>query len=82
MKSSLKEILTNKKLRELAGGRSFTRGEEYFKAEAVASLTERNDKISANVEGSDMYTVKLWVTSGELEYDCSCPYASDEGGIL
>lgn len=79
MKSSLKEILTNKKLRELAGGRSFTRGEEYFKAEAVASLTERNDKISANVEGSDMYTVKLWVTSGELEYDCSCPYASDEG---
>lgn len=70
-------LLTKTSLRELAGSRSFQRGEEYFVDGAVERLRASTDKISAVVEGSETYQVDLRVDDGDLDYDCTCPYAAE-----
>ncbi len=74
-------FLSPRFLRDYADGRSFERGEDYFKSECVFSLEEYNGKIVARVSGTHDYKVKLWVEDeNELGYDCNCPYA-DEGNF-
>lgn len=73
----LGKILTPAAMLELAGNRYFGRGEEYFEDGAVASLKESDGVVSAKVQGTRPYKVKLWVEDGELEHDCSCPLGED-----
>ena len=64
-------------MEELAGSTTFRRGEAYFSAGAVGRIRATGDRISARVEGSDIYQAKLWDDDGELENDCTCPHAAD-----
>ncbi len=73
----LADLLSRKTLEELAGSTVFRRGEAYFSAGAVGRARATEDKITAQVEGTDTYQVELWDDDGELEHDCTCPHAAD-----
>lgn len=70
---SLKDVLTEETLLELAGSRSFERGQDYYNDGQVVSLVQDREIISAVVEGTTNYRVKLWVHGSVLDYSCSCP---------
>jgi uncharacterized Zn finger protein len=73
----LKHVLTRDALWELAGARSFERGEDYFEAGQVTTLVEHGGKLNATVQGTENYRVELWAQTGELDYFCSCPMGKD-----
>jgi uncharacterized Zn finger protein len=73
----LKDVITRNALRQLAGARSFERGENYFEGGQVTSLVEHGGKITAVVQGSEKYRVELLVRTGELDYSCTCPVGED-----
>lgn len=75
--SELKTVLTHDALRRLAGARSFERGEDYFAAGQVISLVEHAGKLTATVQGSEDYCVRLSIRDGALDYDCTCPMGAD-----
>lgn len=69
-------LISRARLEDLAGTTVFERGEAYFDAGAVARLRITDDKIKANVTGSTTYRVALR-NAGELDADCTCPYAGE-----
>ena len=72
--------LNRRMLLELAGERSFERGENYFDEERVRSLVEFEGMLAASVEGTEDYRVKLVMGRSGLSFSCECPYA-DEGNF-
>lgn len=74
------EAITLQELRRLAGPRSFERGEDYFERGYVGKLAEYQGRITASVQGTQRYGVKLWVDGGRLHHDCTCP-VGDEGAF-
>ena len=73
-------FLSPRFLRGYADGRSFERGEDYFKAECVFGLEEYQGKVVAKVSGTRDYRVKLWAEDepgDELGFDCNCPHAAE-----
>ncbi|MBN1460758.1 MAG: SWIM zinc finger family protein, partial [Armatimonadetes bacterium] len=75
--SELDDLLSSDALLETAGERSFARGEEYFEDGRVDSLAEDEGVVSARVQGSENYEVRLWAEDGELESACTCPWAAE-----
>ena len=75
--SELDSLLTSDGLLESAGERSYTRGEEYFESGCVLSLAENLEVVSAQVQGTRTYQVRLWVEDGELASSCTCPWAEE-----
>ena len=73
----LKNVLTREALRQLAGARSFERGEDYFADGQVISLVEHAGKLTATVQGTEDYRVKISIRDGALDYDCTCPMGAD-----
>lgn len=73
----LKNVLTREALRQLAGARSFERGEDYFAAGQVTSLVEHAGKLTATVQGTEDYRVKISICGEALDYDCTCPMGAD-----
>lgn len=72
------QILDRDKLLELAGNRSFSAGEVYFRAGFVSALLVGDKAITAKVQGSERYHVQLDINDdGDLWGDCSCPYGED-----
>jgi uncharacterized Zn finger protein len=67
---------TAEDLWELAGDRSFQRGERYVAA--VSELRVRDGELRAVVCGSEPY--RVWLDQMTLEGDCECPYA-DQGAF-
>jgi uncharacterized Zn finger protein len=80
MPDSLINNLNRRMLLEMAGERSFERGEDYFEEERVRSLVEFEGMLAGSVEGTEDYRVKLMVGSSSLSFSCECPYA-DEGNF-
>lgn len=70
-----------KKLRSLAGNRSYDRGEEYFEEGLVGRITAKDGAISAKVHGTHSYQVRLSIVriNGKLSvtHACSCPMGRD-----
>lgn len=64
-------------LRRIAGERSFERGEDYFVNGQVKALAEHEEAITAKVQGTRPYRVKLWIAEDDLEYSCTCPVGAD-----
>ena len=73
----LNELISRANLEEMAGATAFQRGETYFAEGAVGLLRATDDKLTARVEGSEIYQVELWGDDDELAYDCTCPRAAD-----
>ena len=76
-KDTLQDLLNDRMLRRMAGASSFERGGEYFANGQVGPVAEHDRAISAKVQGSRTYRVKLWGEEKELEYSCTCPVATD-----
>ena len=74
----LQALRDEKGLRELAGAKSYERGESYYEQGAVRSLTTHAGKLAARVEGTEDYTVVLWLEGGALRSSCSCPMGERE----
>jgi uncharacterized Zn finger protein len=57
---------------------SFTRGESYYQAEAVAALTQRGNMLQAEVEGTEPmpYRVTMQFEAGDITAArCTCSYS-------
>src|SRR5215471_5916892 len=73
-----KPLITEKTIRELANAKSFARGQEYFREGAVSDVIRRGDRVTAEVEGSELYEVAVVLDDGEVdEAHCTCPYDWD-----
>lgn len=70
-------LLDRRALRRMAGSRSFERGEDYFVDRQVGAIAEHMGTITAKVQGTRPYQVKLWIDKEELEYSCTCPVGAD-----
>lgn len=64
-------------MRKLADERSFERGERYFAAGQVRRVTVDGSTVTATVDGTRTYRVRLDVTPKSLRGRCSCPYGAD-----
>src|ERR1035437_4112463 len=73
----LDDLITRSILKDLAGNAIFRRGDEYFSTDAVGSLRVTETKVTAKVEGSEMYKVELRDDDGDLTCDCTCLHAAD-----
>ncbi|MBV2353251.1 hypothetical protein KUM39_02550 [Streptomyces sp. J2-1] len=67
--------LTEARLRELAGERSFARGRAYV--DAVSAVEVRDDRIRASVAGTERYTAELTLGRRGLAGECDCPYGQE-----
>jgi uncharacterized Zn finger protein len=76
-----KPLITEKAIRELANAKSFARGNEYFRDGAVSDMVRRGNRVTAEVEGSDLYEVTIVLgDDGDdpvAEAECTCPYDWD-----
>jgi len=73
----LKKLIDRKSLLRMGGVRSFERGEDYFTGGQVSSFAAHEGTITARVQGTRSYRVKLWARDGSLEYSCTCPVGTD-----
>jgi uncharacterized Zn finger protein len=73
----LNKLLTRLKLRQLAGGRSFELGVEYYATGHVLSVVESSGKLSGVVQGAADYQVSLFAEGGALVSDCTCPMGAE-----
>ncbi|NET49362.1 MAG: hypothetical protein F6K09_11675, partial [Merismopedia sp. SIO2A8] len=71
-------ILDQDWLRELAGDRYFQRGVDYFDRGLVHSLAQYDGQITADVHGTEVYQVSLWLDGDDLQYRCTCPLGVDD----
>lgn len=69
--------VSERSVRKLADPRSFERGEKYFAAGRVRRVTVDGTTVSATVDGTRAYRVRLDVTRGGLRGRCSCPYGAE-----
>lgn len=75
--TSLAKLITEQRLRALAGDKYYERGVKYFDAGAVTSLVDSGETVAARVVGTDEYKVVLKAAGGELDWDCTCPLGDD-----
>jgi len=68
-----KSKITAAAIRRAADGKSYKRGEDYFRRGMVYSLLTDGDTIVGKVRGTRNYKVRLWAEDGEVEGECSCP---------
>lgn len=73
-----KPLITEKAIRALVNAKSFARGQEYFRDGAVSDVIRRGNRVTAEVEGSDLYEVTISLgDAGIEEAQCTCPYDWD-----
>lgn len=65
--------ISNDLLARLAGKPAFNRGMGYFRGGHVLGLKQIGNRITADVEGTEIYHVTLKWTSRQLDGACNCP---------
>ncbi len=75
--SSLRSLLTIRRIRALASGASFERGEGYVAEGRVRSLIESGNTLTATIHGTENYSVHLAAKNGALAFRCSCPMGGE-----
>jgi tetratricopeptide (TPR) repeat protein len=66
-------------VRELAGGKAFARGQEYYRGGSVELLSVTPKRVVAQVAGTEDYRTVLTGRGKELDGECSCPAFEDWG---
>jgi uncharacterized Zn finger protein len=67
-------------VRRYANAKSFQRGEAYFEAGAVTTITQRGQQIQAEVEGNERLPYRVFVNfdeKGIASAQCTCAYSLD-----
>lgn len=65
--------ISHEHLIKLAGKAAFNRGMNYFMAGNVLSIKQKANRISADVDGTEIYRVTLKWTHNQLDGACDCP---------
>ena len=73
----LGEVFNRRRVRSLAGPRSFERGEDYARNGTVTKLRVTATSAEATVRGSAPYKVHLGVEDGEPVFSCTCLIGAD-----
>jgi uncharacterized Zn finger protein len=76
-KSPLAKIISDSRIRGLAGDLYYQRGLDYFQRSRVSSLEESGDNIRSIVAGTEDYAVLLTAEAKTLHYHCECPLGLD-----
>lgn len=71
------KILKPELLRTLAGKLVYERGAAYSQGGQVLSWAEAAETITAQVQGTQRYEVRLWFRTGQLQYSCTCLFAAE-----
>lgn len=66
-------------LRDVAGEKSFARGEAYYRGGQVQLLAIEPRRVLAEVAGTEDYRVELIGSGDRIDGDCSCPAFEDQG---
>ncbi|WP_434984531.1 SWIM zinc finger family protein [Vreelandella zhaodongensis] len=66
-------LFSDAQLVRLAGEAAFGRGVEYYQQRMVTSWGMKGSVVTAKVEGSELYHVKLTLTKCGMTGECSCP---------
>jgi len=77
MRSVLREALDPRRLRAIAGERSYHRGIDYYSSGRVIVLLDDAGIVRAKVRGTRDYDVSLWAEDGEFASACTCPLGAD-----
>lgn len=77
--SPLRRAITRQTLKLLAGGQSFSRGEEYHNDGLVNLLALDEDRATAQVRGTSTYKCKLQASGESILGKCTCPAFEDVG---
>lgn len=75
--ASFEELLTRATLLAAAGDTYFARGEDYFEQELVERLRILPGVITAKVQGTETYEVRISLSRRGLDFDCTCPLGDD-----
>jgi len=67
------ELLSDRQLVVLAGEAAFGRGLDYYRQGMVVGWNKQGTTITADVEGSERYTVTLKLSTRGLDGGCDCP---------
>ena len=70
---TLHAVISERLLQQMAGARTYARGEEYFRGGKVLQLAEYHERITAGVRGTRRYDVLLGISGKTLTWGCSCP---------
>ena len=70
-------VVTEQSIRELADVQSFERGRSYFDAGRVRKFAIAGTTVTAVVQGTSSYRVRLTVTRAGLDGECNCPYGAE-----
>jgi uncharacterized Zn finger protein len=70
---SLETMLTSGLLFRMAGEATFARGVAYAGEGRVRELALTDGMLTARVDGTETYQVRLWKHGAEVEFDCTCP---------
>ena len=73
IRTKLDGLISESRLRKLAGERYFERGLKYFRGGTVARVRSSEDGIAARVIGTEPYVARIWLAGGALRWGCSCP---------
>lgn len=76
-KNTTASWLSEETLLDMAWGKSFARGVDYFHAGAIDDLTYSRGWVIAQVVGSDTYQVRLRVDGMTPNWQCDCPVGED-----
>ena len=72
----LGEVFNRRRVRSLAGPRSFERGEDYGSG-TVTKLRVTATSAEATVRGSAPYKVRLSIEDGDPVFSCTCPVGAE-----
>ncbi|NJM46620.1 MAG: hypothetical protein HC860_10955 [Alkalinema sp. RU_4_3] len=74
MRYTFADLITQQSLQEYAGRKIYQRGVAYWEDNLVQSFQSSANHISAQVEGTELYDVELWIEqeSDGLESFCDC----------
>lgn len=69
----LRDLLQRASVRRFAGPSSFSAGEDYAAAGTVRVTAQDATTVTAKVQGTRLYDVRLREDDGDLAHECSCP---------
>lgn len=73
----LESLITCDLLREMARDVTYARGHAYAQEGRVAELSMQDGVLTARVQGSETYRVRLFRQGTRLDFDCTCPVGNE-----
>jgi len=73
MEMTLRDLLTDKSIRRLAGPQYYARGQNYVSDEQASILEADDEHVEAAIQGTLRYRVTIRVEKGAIVYSCTCP---------